>query len=463
MKAVLAIGLLLVSTPLSAQTIFPLPAAPGPYLRGIPEGTPTTEVLRLSMLDAINRGLQHNLGLLNADQEVGRAQGARLTALADLLPNVTGRVTETRQRLNLAVFGFPLPAGVPPLVGPFNVFDARLRLSQAVFDGHALNTLRSETHSLAAAEYDIKNARDLVVLVTANLYLQAIAGAARAETARAQAATADAIFQQATNMKASGIVAGIDVLRAEVQLAAERQRTTAAYNTAEKAKLQLARIIGLAPGQPFELIDQLPTLPAPQITFEDALDRAYKTRPDYQAALERVKASESARQAIVGEALPSFRIDADYGALGLTPADAANTYAVAGSVSVPIFQGGRTRGKLQEADAELRQLQLTAEDLRGGIYYDIKNAFLDLTSTREQVDVATRARELASQQLTQARDRLAAGVADTVEVVQAQDAVAQANERYIDALYGYNVANALLARGISGAEDAVRQYLGGTR
>jgi len=132
-------------------------------------------------------------------------------------------------------------------------------------------------------------------------------------------------------------------------------------------------------------------------------------------------------------------------------------------VNVPIFQGGRTRARLAEAVADLRTRKADAEDLRAGIYYDIRAAFLDLQTTSDQLSAASRTRELADQQLTQARDRFAAGVADNIQVVQAQEAVAMAAEQYIAAFYGNSVAKALLARGLGVAEEAARQYLGGNR
>jgi outer membrane protein TolC len=441
------------------------PSGGSPFLGGIPSGTVTAEPLALSIVDAIGRALQYNLGLLNAEQSIDRARGAHLRELADLRPILSGRLAETREEVNLAAFGFPRPAGfpIPTFVGPFNVFDARVYVTQSILDLRALNETRAETHNIAAAQYSYRSARDQVVLVAGDAYLQALAASARADSARAQQQTADALYRQAGDLRQSGLIAGIGVLRADVQLGTERQRATAARVELEKAKLRLARIVGLPLGQAFTLSDRLPDVPVPDVTLEDALDRAYKTRPDYQAALERVLAAEAARRAIVGEGLPSVRVNADYGAIGLTPGDARGTFAVAGAVNVPIFQGGRTRGRLLEAEADLRARKAEAEDLKAGIYYDVRSAFLDLQATEEQLQVATRGRELAAQQLVQARDRFSAGVADNIEVVQAQEAVAVSAEQYITAVYGYGSAKGLLAAELGGAEEVLRQYLGGVR
>jgi outer membrane protein TolC len=139
------------------------------------------------------------------------------------------------------------------------------------------------------------------------------------------------------------------------------------------------------------------------------------------------------------------------------------TYSISGAVTIPIFPGGRIRGRLLEADAEVRNRRAEAEDLKASIYYEVRAALLDLDATTQQLDVAAKARDLAAQQLTQARDRFAAGVASNIEVVQAQDAVAVATEQFIAAQYGQTLARAALSRGMGSVEEVLRQILGGSR
>lgn len=438
----------------------PGPPAGSPFRGGVPEGTVSPEPLRLSVADVIHRALDHNLGVLTANEGMERARGARWRALSEMLPNINATIGESRQTRNLEAFGFPIRGtGFPSMVGPFNVFDARMFLSQSVLDLRAMNDVRAEDHALAASRHDYRSARDLVVLVSANLYLQAIAADARLQSARAQLDTAQALFNQAQSLRQGGIIAGIDVVRQEVRLATEKQRVTTASSDFEKSKLALARVIGLPVGQEFVLSQDIPFIPPVQMTMQEALDRAYKERPDYLAALERVQAAEARHQAAKAEALPSVRVNADYGAIGLTVGTARPTFTVSGAVQVPVFQGGRLQGRLLETDADLRSRKAEAEDLKAEVYYDVRTAFLDLQTTSEQLQVATRGRELAQQQLTQSRDRFAAGVAANVEVVQAQEAVALASEQYISALYLFNVSKAVLARSLGTAEQAVERYL----
>ena len=416
----------------------------------------------MSIADALNRALEHNLGVLLSADGVDRARGARLRALSDLLPNVSGRMSETRQQLNLAAYGFPLPAGIPSIVGPFNLFDARVYLSQSVLDFKALNDARAETHNIAAARYDYKSARDLVVLVAVDAYAQALAASARVDAARAQVDTAQALYTQAVDLKQGGLIAGIDVLRAEVQLATDRQRITAAQATFEKAKLQLARLIGLPIGQAFTLTDQISSAPIPEMTLEQALERAYKTRADYQAALERVRAAEATRQA-ARRALAGRPRQRQLRRPRHVDRRIPQHLCGGGRRGGPDLSGRKTRGRLLEADADLRSRRADADDLKASIYYEVRAAMLDLQAGNEQMQVAARARELAASQLTQARDRFAAGVAGNIEVVQAQSVVALANDQYIAAVYATNLAKGALVHAVGIAEETARQVFGGLR
>jgi outer membrane protein TolC len=433
-----------------------------PFAGGVPSGTVVAEPITLNIIQAVSRALEHNLGVLLAEQQTATAAGARWIALSRLLPNVSGSVTESRRKSNLEAFGFPLGPGFPSVVGPFNVFDARVFVSQAIVDVNASNEASAASHRLEAAKHTYRGARSIVLLASANLYLEALAAEARSAAAQAQLASSQAIHQQAIDLRQGGIIAGLDVVRAEVRVSADRQHATAAANDAQKTKLQLARVIGLPIGQEFTLVDNIPLVPDEQVTLQQALDQAYANRSDYQAAIEELRAAEATRRAAVGEHLPSVRITADYGTIGLTPGSALPTFNVTGALDVPIFQGGRQKGHLAQADAELKRRAAALEDMKASVYYDVRTAFLDLESTRQQLEAATRGRDLATQALQQSRDRFAAGVANNVEVIQAQEALAQATERAISAHYGLSVAKALLAQSIGNAEEALLKAVKGS-
>jgi outer membrane protein TolC len=454
MAAVLAAAAVLPASAQSRETV-------ADTFRGsVPQGTATAEPLALSFRETLDRGLQFNLGLLLQEESRKAAHGSRWEALADLLPNLRGSVSERRQVINLEAFGFPAP---DPIVGPFNVFDARIGVSQRLVDLAAVNTSRAASLDERVQVLGIRSARELVVLVTVNLYLEAISAASRVEVARAQLETAEALGRQAANLKTSGLVAGIDVLRADAQVQRQRQRLIVAANDFEKAKLRLGRAIGLPPGQAIRLTDPIPYAPLEAVPIQQALDDAYAHRADFLAAASRVAAAEARARAASAENLPSLSVDADYGTIGQTVSTAHPTYTLAATLRVPIFEGGRVKGRTITADAELRQQRAAYDDLRGRIDTEVRTALLDVDAAAQQVDTAQTTVTLATQELAQARDRFAAGVSDTIEVTRAQESLARASEDRIEALYQHNVAKAALARAVGIAEEAVLAFASGVK
>jgi len=452
----LAAGLVLRPVPAPAQDRAPSGVLQG----GVPTGEATQGVVSLSLAEAIERGLQHNLGSILGRAAVAGAEGARQGARADLLPQLRAGVVESRQKINLAAFGLDAP-GLPQTVGPFNVFDARAYLQQTVLDLGALNRSRASASSLEAARQDEHGTRDLVVLVCAQLYLQAVAGESRIAAARAQLDTAQALLAVARDRKATGLGAGIEVLRAQVQEQSLRQRRIVAEQDAAKEKLALARAIGLPLGQRFRLADPMPFVPAAPPTVEEAVDRAWSGRPDLKAARARVEAAESLSSAARGEGLPSLAVSADYGAIGNDVPGSLATFTLGAALRVPLFEGGRVRGRVREAEARARQERARLADLRAQVYYEVQSAFLDLKAAEERVGVAEGALALAREQVQQARDRFASGVADNVEVVQAQEALAITAEDHIASLYAHNLARFSLARALGGLETRYPDLLKG--
>jgi outer membrane protein TolC len=425
-----------------------------------PQQTASPEPVPLSLKDAVARGLQYNLGLLLQEASVTQARGERWRALEQLLPNLSSSLNDRQTVINLAVFGFKAD---PSIIGPFNIFDARVALSQPLVDIQAINDYRASALNARAEAQGVKSARDLVVLVAVNLYLEAVTASSRIELAQAQRQTAEALLQQATDLKNSGIVAGVDVLRAQVQVQNQRQREIVATNDFAKAKLQLARAIGLPAGQSFTLTDKMPYAPLPDVNLEDALKRAYESRADFLAARDRLAAAEATRRAAGAVRLPTLRLDADYGTIGQTYSDAHPTYTVGATVHVPLFEAGHAQTRRLEADALLQRRRAELEDVRGQVDIQVRSAILDVNAAAQQLEAARTTVDLANQELEQARDRFAAGVASNIEVTQAQESVASASDTYLAALYAHNLAKASLARAVGTAETAIVQYLGGVQ
>ncbi len=408
----------------------------------------------------MRRGLQYNLGTVSLQNAVRQAQGQRQTALSALLPYIASDLLVTEQQTNLAALGFSGFPGVPKIVGPYHYFDLRAGLAQSAFDLTRLRNYRASRENVRATELSAEDTRDLVVLAVTGAYLQIIASGARVDSAKAQVATAQATYQQARDRLDAGVAPRIDVTRSQVELITQQQRLTQVQNELGKQKLDLARGIGLSLGQDFVLTDTLPYAPVEGITLEQALARAYANRADLKAAEARLRAAELARRATAAERYPTIEISGDYGVLGPTVTNSHGTFGVTGAVRFPLFEGGRIRGELQQADAALDERRAEYQDLRGQVDADIRRVFLDLTSAATRVRAADSNRTLAAETLQQARDRFTAGVADSLETVQAQESVAAAEQDYISSLYAHNLAKASLARAMGQAAQGIRQFLG---
>lgn len=450
----------------------PVTSAPGqaipgttgvsPYGGSVP-GKAVPGVLPVSLQDAIDRGLRQNLGALLTSSDIRAARGQRWEQLSALLPHITASPTVEQSQINLGELGLTksvIPVPIPIAVGPFSYFDARLGFTQS-FDWKSFNNTRAASQSLKSAEYTYKDARDLVVLAVGYTYLQGIADEARIVTAEAQVNTAQVLYDQASDQVKAGTSPAIDALRANVELQTRQQQLIQARNNYAIQKLTIARVIGLAPGQEFDLTDKSPYEPFSGITLDEALKRAYASRSDYQAAVAETRAAEYSRRAARAGYLPSISFSADYGAAGTNASTASQVYDLKGTLSIPIFLGNSVHGDVLQAEARLAQSREREDNLRAQIDADVRTALFNLQSSSDLVNVARSNIDLANQTLEQSRDRFTAGVTDSVEVVQSQQLVASANEQYISSLYNYNFAKISLARALGLAEENVKAFFKG--
>ncbi len=446
----------------------PLPAAPPQpnptqFQGSVAEGQATGNNVQITLEAAIARGLKANLGLLVSEQLDRDAKATRMRTLAALLPNVTGDVTENvSQAESCPTFGFKFAPNpyftIHQIVGPFQYSDARANASVPILDMAQIRNYQATKQRQLATQLSTKDARDLVVEAVGNAYLRIIASAAAVTSTQAQVKTAQVLFDRASDQKKAGVAPGIDVLRAQVELKRQQQLLLAQINQFEKDKLTLGRVIGLPSGQTFTVID--PTLGAPLdgLTVEDTLAKAYQHRSDYMAAETSVRAAELAKRAAHAQYYPTLSAAGNYGDIGTHFNDSHGTFAFVGAVKFNIFDGGKIKADELATDVALTNRKNDLANLKGQIDDQVRTALLDLKSSQEEVDVARSNVDLSNQTLTQARDRFAAGVADNLEVVQAQQSVADADQSLISAQYRNNLARVELARAVGLAEEGIRAY-----
>jgi outer membrane protein TolC len=403
--------------------------------------------------------LKNNLGVILSSTQTDSVRGQRISQLQSLLPSADFSAKESLMQTDLAAEGLRIP-GFPTVIGPFGFTDLRASMSWSVVNIASLRNYLAAKHNFAAAQLSAQDARELVVLTVGNAYLLALADESQVSSVQAQVATAKISLDQAVANHQAGTAPLLDELRARVDYQSLEQQLIVAQNALEKDKLALARTIGLPLAQNFTLADKAPYSAFDQLNVDAAVRQARLARKDLASLAEQNKASEEQRKAATADRFPTFKIDADYGDIGINVGSSHGTVDATGTLGVPLFKEFAFRGEAQVAQAQLDVLQAQLSDMNAQIDADVRDALLDIASAQQQVAVAHSSVELANEALSEAQQRYANGVSDNLAVSQAEQSVAQANDQYVTSLYRHNVAKLSLARAL-GAGENYKNYLGG--
>ncbi|MCU1237145.1 MAG: outer rane efflux protein [Candidatus Solibacter sp.] len=389
-----------------------------------------------------------------------QTESRRLQSRASLLPDLSAAFTEQNLTRNLGAMGIritsPIPGlQIPRFVGPFTMLDARVSATQSVFDISAYRRYQAAKMAVSAARSDVRGTEEQVAAQVARAYLAAVRADADVDVALANVALSEAVVKQAENQKTAGTGTGIEITRARVQLANDRQRLLVAENARRSAVLQLLRAIGLGLGTDVVLTDRLTDAPVDPMTLEQAKVKALEDRPDYQAQREREATARISASAVTLERVPTLSAFGDYGESGTGFNSSLPTRTVGISVRIPVFDGGRREARRAESASQARAETVRTKDLREQIELDVRLALDALRSAGEQVKVAKDGLELAENEMTQARRRYDAGVAVGLEVTDAQTRLARARDNQTTALYNYNVARIDLAQSVGAVKRMV--------
>ncbi len=409
--------------------------------------------IQLTLHDAVALALKQNpqvqIGVLQAAQ----AKQDQNIARADLLPQAQLNVSDAVVRANIeTALGSKIP-GFPEHLGPFQIFSAGPSANVPILDFAAWSRLHAAKENTSAAHAGEQSIREDMVLQTVSQYLGALRAAAQVKAAQTRIDLAQALYDQAADLQKNGAGTGIDTLRANVELQNEKQVLIAAQTQFDVALYGLARLLSLDPRQPIQLADAMSFFETPEFAVEGSIDRAYQVRPEMLQIDARLRAAQATRHAAIDERLPSIRGTGSWDYQGVSISTGIPVYQYQVGAVVPLFTGGRIRAETAKADLEIKKVEQQRDDLRNQIALEVKTASAQLDSARHQVEVANLGIQLAQEEVTQARDRFAAGVADNIEVVQAQDALSRASDNQIAALYQFNQARADLARAIGQMES----------
>ena len=412
--------------------------------------------VRLTLADAIQRGVQANLSVLLATAQTDAAAGTRLRRLsAALLPRVNAQTYANYQNRDLRAFGISLP-GMPEVVGPFSNYDIRLYAQQNVFDLQGLNLLRASNHDLEADRLSEQDARDMIVRAVAALYLNGESQQARAEAAQSRVTASTTLLKLATDKHDEGTATGVDVLRAQVQLANDRQALLVAETQRQQALLALARSIGMSPGQPIELAEKLTFQSETLGEAESLIPAAMMRRADFRSLQSERAGLVDRQRANRARSYPKLSVNGNFGGIGRSVGGMQATGLIQGQIDFTLYDRDR-EGEAVEIQSQLHGVDERIADMRRGIEEDVQSALLNLNSAAQQVDVAQQGQSLAERELTMAQDRFAQGTANNVEVVTAQDELTRAQENYIVAVTSHVDARFALARALGDTEKNVTE------
>ncbi len=420
--------------------------------------------LQLSLKRAMEVALapEGNARIQISGETLKQAEARSAQARAALLPNVDGSVNRQSRTTNLEAMGLPITstpiAGFrfPMFVGPFATLDARVSGTQTVFDFATIRRFQASKVAVSAARQDSNATAEQVGAQVAKAYMAAVRADADVETALANISLSEAVLKQAEDQKNAGTGTGIEITRARVQLANDRQRLLVAQNARRSAHLQLLRAMGMRLDTDIELTDKLQYTPVDAVTLEEAKKRAVQERPDYRAQQERESNARLAASATKLERLPSVGAFGDYGSLGTGFNNSLPTRTVGVSVRVPIFDGGRRDARRVESESQYRAEKVRTNDLKEQIELDVRLALDALKSAEDQVNVAKDGLGLAENELTQARRRYDAGVANSLEVTDAQTRLERARDNQTAALFNYSMARVDLAQAMGRVRDLER-------
>jgi outer membrane protein len=417
----------------------------------LPANAPA-EVLKLTLDQAVALALRQNttaqIAILTAAQSVQDKNVAR----AELLPHANLDVSDSVQRINLEAFlGHKIP-GFPQHGGPFQVFQAGPSFGTPIFDLTLFRRFQAARDTANAGKADSLSTREQVILLVVSQYIGTLRNIADVEASQSRVDLAKALYDQAADLQKEGVGTGIDTLRANVELQNENQRLIEAAANRETSLFGLSRLLNLDPRQKIELSDALGFFDTPQPDTDASIDEGLSTRQEWKSLQEQIHSAEHDKKAISESRLPSAKFQGNWAYTGASSTTGIPTYNYALSATMPIFTGGRIHAELVRADLSIQKLHEQQADLRNQIALDVKTALINLDSARNEVKVANLGVELSKEEVDQARDRFRAGVANNIEVIQAQDSLARANDNQITALYRFNQARADIARAVGRME-----------
>lgn len=253
------------------------------------------------------------------------------------------------------------------------------------------------------------------------------------------------------NVKAQydvGVVAKVDVLRSEVELADAQQTLIQAENAYHIAEATLNKIVGLPMDTTLKLQDSMQYTPYDN-DMKYCLDYAAEHRPDLEQARQNVEAAKGALKVARSGYMPQVSASASQNWNDTNwPGDENGNWSVGVGVSMNIFDTGVTLSKIHGAEADLAKAEESYRDAVDSIMLEVRSTYLNLREAEKRIKTTEVAVAKAEEDYHIAQVRYMAGVGTNTDVLDAQVALTDAQNNYVQSLYDYNTSKTSLETAI---------------
>lgn len=407
------------------------------------DGAPTSN-FPLSMHEAVRLALKQNPRVLASRLEALESKQQVRIARSTFLPKAGLQLEEQMNRLNLGTLIGQETA--PYSIGPYSNAQVGSSFDVPVIAVSAWKGYQAEKQRASAAQSSDADLREQVVAIIVAQYLSLQRSRATEKAVQSRIELADSLRKLADDALQQGTGTNTDALRASVELKVEQQNLVEAQAQTSAYGYGLAQVLGLAINQQVTATEELSGDDLQQPNGQAALKEALEGRPDLLSVEELQKAAVLDRQSSKAQRLPEFHFGGFWAESGRSPGRGLPVYSYQGEMRFPIFTGGRISAEIKRSELASQRADQVVQDRRNVVTQEVRTSLTLLQAARQELQLATQTVDLSTRELKESRDRFAAGVTNNIEVVTAQNSLAQSTDSQIGAMYRLQQATADLSR-----------------
>lgn len=408
-------------------------------------------VIELSLAGALDRVECESYVVLSSMENVNAADAFAQEARSQLLPQVSGNIEQQRTQMYFSEIN-------PPLDTLADQFNGQIIGSLAIVDLKIMGGYESAKKAACVAHYNYKVQLQDSYRAVARAYFAHMRNLKRMEVIDQNIVRDKAFMDLAVSQKDAGLATRIDVTRADAQVALDEKERYQQETIVLQSELNLKKLLDLPMCEPLVITEIYEDNPAKPKFYADSWCESLWNRPDVQRAEETVEKNKADERAARWEHLPSLTMQGNIGKAGPGPRNADfKTWEVAAVVEVPIFEGYRIVQKVRETRAKVRGSQYDLENLRNQVFQDYEVAKKDYQSRYDQIQKAIKRLRLSFEEVDLAKNRFKEGLADNIELIDAQTRLARSQDDFVETIFQYQLADVEMAYNLGNVPLILKQ------